>query len=123
MQRKTVMYMSKAEQIIQKHTREDLWKRFDTLPEKIKDLILSEKILDEIDIIAKRNGIPPEKNTIARYVHLTLAGIIPITLLRETLEEEFGISTDQARQVAVEIRDKIFMQVRDELRKVHGLDK
>ena len=55
-------------------------------------------------------------------MHLILAGIVPITLLRETLEEELQIDEERARKIAMEIRDKIFMQVQDELRKIHNLE-
>lgn len=113
--------MSKAQELAQKYTREQLWEKFDALPEKVKDVILAPKNLEHIYFIAKENNILDKVDAILRYVDLILAGIVPITLLRETLEEELRIDTERARKIAMEIRDKIFMQVKDELRKIHQL--
>jgi len=115
--------MSKAEELAQKYTKEQLWNKFDNLPEKVKDIILAPKTIEILDTIVKENGVPVERGLkLARYVDLVLAGIVPITLFRETLEEELQIDQERARKIAMEIRDKIFMQIKDELRKIHGLE-
>jgi hypothetical protein len=115
--------MSKAEALAQKYTKEQLWSKFDTLPEKVKGVILDPKTVVVLDGIVKENGVPIERGIkLARYVDFVLAGIVPITLLRETLEEELQIDEDRARIIATQIRDKIFMQVKDELRKIHKLE-
>lgn len=114
--------MSRAQELSQKYTKEQLWDKFDALPEKVKDVILAPKNLGAIYSIAKENNVLDKVDSILRYVDLILAGIVPITLLRETLEEELQIDTDRARKIAMEIRDKIFMQAKDELRKIHNLD-
>lgn len=114
--------MSKAQELAQKYTNEDAWKKFDSLPENVKDAILAPKNVDAIYSIAKENNILDKAGDVLRYVHLILAGIVPITLLRETLQEELQIDENRARKVATEIRDKIFVQVKDELRKIHNLE-
>lgn len=114
--------MSKAEELAQKYTSAQAWEKFDTLPEKVKDVILAPKNLETIYFIAKENNVLDKVDAILRYVDLILAGIVPITLLRETLEEELRIDMNRARKIAMEIRDKIFMQAKDELRKIHNLD-
>lgn len=113
--------MSEAEQLAQKYNKVQLWEKFDALPEAVKDVIFSGKTPDIISDIAKSNGVSEKANDLERYIQLILAGIVPITLLRETLEEELRIDTDRARKIAMEIRDKIFMQAKDELRKIHNL--
>lgn len=114
--------MSKAEELSQKYTADQLWKKFDALPEKIRDVIFDEKTPDIIAGIAKSNGVIEQANNLERYIQLILAGIVPITLLRETVQEELQIDEGHARKIAMEIRDKIFMQVKDELRKIHNLE-
>ena len=114
--------MSKAEELAQKYTKEQLWEKFDALPEKVKDIILAPKTVELLDSIVKENGVPMERGIrLARYTDFILAGIVPITLLRETIQEELQIDEERARKIAMEIRDKIFMQVQDELRKIHNL--
>ena len=113
--------MSKAQELSQKYTKEQAWEKFDALPEKVKDVILAPKNLEAIYGIAKENSVLDKVEVILKYVDLILAGIVPITLLRETLEEELRIDQERARKIAMEIRDKIFMQAKDELRKVHNL--
>ena len=113
--------MPKAQELAQKYTIEEAWKKFDSLPETVKDAILAPKNLETVYLIAKKNDVLNKVGTILQYVHLILTGIVPITLFRETLEEELQIDEERARTIAIEIRDKIFMQVKDELRKIHGL--
>jgi len=114
--------MSKAEELAQKYTKEQFWEKFDTLPESVKDVIFASKTIDILDDIIRKNGVPPENAIkLARYVDLILSGIVPLTLLRETIEEELRVDEDRARNIAMEVRDKIFMQVKDELMKIHNL--
>ena len=114
-------YMSKASQIAQQYTQDQFWKVFDKLPEKIQDALLSSQTFDTVNAIAKSNGVPNRATRIIYYVDLILMGIVPITLLRETIQEESGIREELARKIATEIRDKIFMPVAEELRQIHGL--
>ena len=113
--------MSKSEDLAQKYTRKQAWEKLATLPQKVQDVILAPENLENIYLIAKDNNILNKAQDLVRYVDLVLLGIVPITLLRETLEEELQIDEERARKVAMEIRDKIFMQVKDELREIHGL--
>ncbi|MFY9457541.1 MAG: hypothetical protein WAP23_01240 [Candidatus Spechtbacterales bacterium] len=113
--------MPKAEELAQQYTKDQVWKKFDALPERVRDTILAPKNLEQIYFIAKENNILDKAEYLVRYVDLVLLGIVPITLLRETLEEELRIDEARARKIAMEIRDKIFMQAKDELQKIHGL--
>ena len=114
--------MPRSQELAQKYTTEEAWEKFDSLPEAVKDAILAPKNLEVVSSIAKENGVLDKVGIILQYVHLILAGIVPITLLRETLEEELQIDEERARKIAMEIRDKIFMQVKDELREIHNLE-
>jgi len=114
--------MSRAEQIIQQYTQEQIWGKFDLLNGKLQVILLDPRTVDTLEEIAQNNGVPNKSGKIVRYATFILGGIIPITLLRETLEQELNISTESARKIATEIRDKIFMGVAEELRKIHGLN-
>lgn len=110
-----------AEEQIEKYSGEKAWEVFDGLPDALKDAILSPQNLDVLDDIAKKHNVPPETNLLVRYTHAALAGIIPLQKFRQALQEELQIPEDQARQIAREIREKIFTQVSEELRKLHNL--
>ena len=116
-----VYYMSKAENTIKKYSAQELTKRFDELPKKLAETIVSQQTLDVLRSVAQKNAVTQYTPKILRYTTAILFGIMPITLFRETLEKELQIDEERARTIAIEIRDKIFMQVKDELRKIHGL--
>jgi len=113
--------MSKATELAKKYSEEELIKKFDALPEKLRGVLLATKTLDTLGSIAKENDIAKNFEKLRRYTILVLAGVVPITLLRETLQEELQIDEERARKIATEIRDTIFVQVKDELRKIHNL--
>ena len=95
---------------------------FEVAPESVKDAVLAPESIDVLDEIAKKYGLTKEQyRKMGRYVDFVLVGVVPIKLFRETLEEEMEVDTETARKIAGEIRDKIFMKVKDELRKIHGL--
>ena len=113
--------MGKVEDTIKKYSDKELAKRFDELPEKLTAIIVSQQTLDTLQSIAKENAVAKEYPKLLRYTTAILFGIVPITLLRETIQEELQIDEERARKIATEVRDKIFIQVSDELRKIHNL--
>lgn len=113
--------MSKAEEITKKYSEEALIKKFNALPQKVQGVITGGQVLDALRAIAQQNNVPDKFPRLRRYTMLVLSGVVPITLLRETLEQELQITEAHARKIAMEIRDKVFMQVKDELRKIHNL--
>jgi hypothetical protein len=113
--------MGKAEDTIKKYSDQELAKRFNELPKKLTGAIVSQQTLDALQSIAKENAVAKDYPKLLRYTTAILFGIVPITLLRETIQEELQIDEERARKIAMEIRDKIFMQVQDELRKIHNL--
>ena len=118
----TYAIMSRAEDIVKKYSKEELVKKFDALPKQLQDITTGQQVLDALRSIAQQNNMPDKFPKLRRYTMLVLSGIVPITLLRETLQEELQIDEERARKIAMEIRDKIFMQVKDELRKIHNLE-
>ena len=92
------------------------------LPESVRTTILAPKTLDTLYAIGENNKLTQEKvDKLVRYTDVILAGIVPIKLFRNTLQEELQLDEDTARKVAMEVRDKIFMAVKDELREIHNL--
>jgi len=114
--------MSQAENIVKKYSKEDLVKKFDALPKQLRDLATGQQVLDALRSIAQQSNMPDKFPKLRRYTMLVLSGIVPITLFRETLQEELQIDENRARIIATQVRDKIFMQVKDELRKIHKLE-
>lgn len=103
---------------------DDELRRFKSLPESLRNFIVSKDRIIAMSQIVKIYNLSDEKAKIFKRVTTqVLAGIIPITKYKETLERELNIDIYSAHKIATEVRDKIFAQVTDELRKVHGLDK
>ena len=114
--------MSKAEQLLQQVSNDEAWRKFDVLPESVRTTILAPKTLDILYAIGENNNLRQEQiNKLVRYTDVILAGIVPIKLFRNTLQEELQLDEDAARKVATEVRDKIFMAIKDELRRIHNL--
>jgi len=114
--------MSTATESTKKYSKEELIEKFDALPEKLKGVVLAPETLDKIRDIAEKNDVAKNSDKLRRSTILILAGVVPITQLRQTLQDELQINEDRARKIAMEVRDKIFMEVQDELRKIHGLE-
>lgn len=92
------------------------------LPENVRTTILAPKTLDILYLIGENYNLSQNQiDKLVRYTDVILAGIVPITLFKNTLQEELSLPEDAAKKIATEIRDKIFMQVKDELRKIHNL--
>lgn len=105
------------------YTKDQIWKNFAALPETVRDLMFSPEAGDAIYSIAKRNNIGDKARELHFCTDLILSGVAPITSFRNLIENELQLDQEHARIIAMEIRDKILMQVKDDLRQIHGLDK
>lgn len=103
-----------------KPTPQQQRERLKELPEKIRDVLWAEETGDAIEEIAEKHAVE-NPSSLSRLTGWVLAGFLPIQKFRSTLQEELGISEEQARQIAYEIRERIFAQVAEELRKIHNL--
>lgn len=94
--------------------------RLKELPKKIRDVLWAEETGNTLEEIAQKHHVE-DLAYLSRLTGWVLAGFLPIQKFRSALQEGLQIPEDQARQIAQEIRERIFAQVSEELRKLHNL--
>jgi len=104
------------------YKEEDIWQKFAQLPKTIQNVMFSLETGDALYAIAKKNTVADRFKRLSFCVNLIFSGVVPITSFRKLIEDELRLDQEHARMIAIEIRDKIFIQVKDELRTIHRLD-
>src|SRR3989344_9079491 len=103
------------------YPQEQIWQQYKKLPQELKEVIWATETNDLLYEISKKYNILDKANSLARVTGGILMGFIPLTKYRATIQEELGISEDQARQIAYEIRDTLLMRVAEHLRDLHNI--
>jgi len=101
--------------------QEQFLNRYNKLPKNLQEAIISCESADVIYKTAEKEGVLQRVSTIAEITGDVMMGIVPITQFRQKIQGELGVEEDKARRIAEVIRDKIFMEVKDELRRIHNL--
>lgn len=107
--------------IKKENTTNQRWEMYYKLPQSVRDALFSDNTSQMIFSIAKSEGLLPHSEKLAEITGDVMLGILPITRFRETLQDKLNIDEEKARRVAKGVRDKIFMPIAQELRKVHNL--
>ena len=95
-------------------------KTFAELPEEIRELLSDETLVERIEAIAARQGLPPmEQGFLVRICANLMKGIIAPGVFVNTIVDELDISREKAATLAQEINRDIFSPVKDALRAVH----
>lgn len=95
-------------------SRDELWAIYNTLPDTLKDAIFSEDTAEAIFNICKLYEI--NKNSeVAKIIGKILMGLLPPEFLKDTLQEELGISEDIAKKSAMELEHFILNPVKKDL--------
>ena len=98
------------------YTQEELQKLFDTLPEELKDALLSEGTAERISEICQRYEIKEkEVPEIAKMVGNVLMGLLPPEEFRESLEKKLFIDKERAENISREVNRFILFPVKESL--------
>lgn len=103
----------------EKYTREQFWKLYQRLPQKLKDTLFAEETGNSIYEICKRNKIERNLGQIVDYVGQVLLGILPPSDFQETLEKELKLEKEVAKRVAQEVNRFIFYPVKSSLEELY----
>ena len=98
------------------YSRQQLWKLFETLPQDLKDALLSEDTANTIREISQRYGIKEEE--LPRFAALVgdiLMGLLPPEEFSKTLERELKIDKEKAEKISREVNRFILFPVKDSL--------
>ena len=108
-----------------KYSSEELNERFQTLPEELKNAIVSVDTAKIISEAGKRYALHIDQiGKIAEEVGFVLLGLSHPTEFVSKLTKALGIERVVVSQIASDINDKIFLKVRETLRGVDsGLNK
>jgi len=98
------------------YTQKEIQKLFESLPEELKETILSEETAETIRGICERHSVSdkviPE---VARLVGEILIGLLPPENLPRVMEKNLGIDKEKADSVSREINRFILFPVKDSL--------
>jgi hypothetical protein len=103
----------------QLYTQKELSKLLGTLPEDLRDALLSEETAERIEGICKRYGVGEKTPKIAEYTGQILIGLLPPEELPKALMEELAIEGERAEKISREINRFILFPVKDSLQEFY----
>jgi hypothetical protein len=103
-------------------TKQQSLKRWDTLPDDLREFLFADTTTQMIDVIFESLHIPAEKQPpIRRIVGLSLMGFIHTEDVAKEIQDATGINSQHARELADSISIKIFSPFRVVLEKIYAL--
>jgi len=100
------------------YTQEEMWKVYETLPEKLKQAVFSAENAEHTFSICERHGVD-ECSQVASLIGLVLMGVMPPQDLQNALVQDLKLEEATAQRVAAEISRFVFYPVKAELEKLH----
>ncbi|MCR4323265.1 MAG: hypothetical protein NUV61_04230, partial [Candidatus Azambacteria bacterium] len=101
-------------------SQEQVIKRFQALPEALKDAIFSQKTIDATLRYCALRDVPENKiHFVGQLITDVLLGYVRPELFAFEIQKETGIDALKATQVAHDIDTEIFSEVRLELKKLY----
>jgi len=94
---------------------------FERAPAVLRDLSGSWETTEVIRALGERYRLEERVAHVARMTAYVLVGLLPLAKFRETIQEEAGLDEEAAREIAREIRDKVFARAVEELRAMHNI--
>jgi len=96
--------------------------RYKLLPDNLRKAISSIPLQDIIQEIATQNGLHVDQSG-GLYVEtmLIMLGVEKINDFERNLKNNIGVDSVTAKNLEIEINDKVFLSVRETLKKIQGL--
>lgn len=102
--------------------QEELLKRYEALPQDLKDTMMSVETAETIFEIGKKFGLNIEKTgKLAEEIGFVILGVIPSKDFIGDLKDILEVDGDKALGVAAEANHRIFLKIRDALKTMHGV--
>ncbi|HDH31293.1 MAG TPA: hypothetical protein ENH26_00790 [Candidatus Wolfebacteria bacterium] len=99
-------------------TEQQFQKRFNSLPENIKDVLTSENNAETIRRICQSHYLKKEKTLmIEQLIGLVLLGFVPLDKMSQEISENLHLDNKNSNDIADEFDRKIFTPIRDDLEK------
>ena len=104
---------------MEKLTKDEINAIYETLSPELKMAVFSQDTADAIWNIAKLHEIK-KVSELAKFTGQVLMGLLPPSLFKDTIKDEFNLNDDIAKKVALEMEHYVFNQLKDELDKLYS---
>ncbi len=105
------------------YTKEQLLEMYRKLPHDLQDAIFSVDTAEAIRAIGEKNKLMIDKiGELADETGLVMLGLSSPSQFIPHLSERLGVSRELAGTISQEINEKIFLLIRESLKKVHGTE-
>jgi len=105
-----------------KLSKDEAWKIYETLPKELKQAIFSEESANSILSACQRNKLTDQQTSqVAELVGYSLMGLLPLESLTQEIINATSITQSQASQVFNEINRLIFYLVKNFLDELYNL--
>jgi hypothetical protein len=102
-------------------TKQLLIEYFKKAPADVQEMILSETITEDIQLISSGHGLSnDQKEALQSEVRLVLLGVTELEHFTENIREELAVDNKIASDIVLAIDNRIFSLVRESLNFVHG---
>ncbi|MBU6415069.1 hypothetical protein KGQ34_02420 [Patescibacteria group bacterium] len=102
--------------------QEELLKRYEALPQDLKEIMMSVETAEIIFEIGKKFGLNIEKTgKLAEEIGFVILGVVPSKDFVKNLKDILEVDEDKALGVASEANHRIFLKIRDTLKTMHGV--
>lgn len=101
--------------------QEEAMRRYDALPDELKQAMSSIASAETIYGIGKKFALNVEETgNLASLIGYTILGMAPIAKLTDSIKDVTGADNAKAAEIASEVNAKIFAAIREQLKKTHG---
>lgn len=102
-------------------TQEEAIRRYDALPDELKQVMSSVASAETIYGIGKKFGLNVEETgNLASLIGYTVLGMVSIAKFIDSIKDVTGADNAKAAEIAREVNAKIFLAIREQLKKTHG---
>lgn len=100
---------------------ETILKRYESLPDDLKEALMGVSTADAIYEIGRKSNLNVEKiGALAEEVGLIILGFTPSANFISDLKTALGVDEEKASEIANEINQRVFLSIRESLRRLHG---
>ncbi|MFH0739606.1 MAG: hypothetical protein V1819_01415 [bacterium] len=105
-----------------KISKDEAWKIYETLPQDLKTAIFSEETANSILSASQRNGLSEQQTSqTAELVGLYLLGVLPIENLAQEIMQATSASQAQVSQIILELTRLVFHSIQNSLDTLYNL--
>lgn len=102
--------------------RRQLLRIFEKLAPALKEAILSEETANVIWNISQRHDLENRVSVLARYIGLTLMGLLPLEEFKQTIKQELELEDEKTEKVFHDVNRYIFAGVKENLADLYESD-